>query len=59
MVPAVSGISLPQQANAATNGQNGRPGTNECSTGSTCDVGGGKGGSGNGVSNLGYQTNPL
>jgi hypothetical protein len=47
IVPAVSGISLlQQQAMAATNGQNGRPGTN-CSAGSGCRVGGSTGGSGN------------
>lgn len=45
IVPAVSGISLlQQQAMAATNGQNGRPGTNACSAESGCRVGGGTGG---------------
>ena len=44
MVPSISGISLlQQQAKAATTGQNGKPGTNECTNPSQCHIGGGAG----------------
>lgn len=51
MVPAVSGISLLQQAIAARSGQNGIQGINSCTPPSACHVEGGKGGTGN-VANI-------